>query len=200
MLMATAAFLTILVGAMSSSSLVSADACTAQLSYSIPSTYNNSNVQMVVPVSATCSFITGQLYVVGNAYDQSLNTNLGSVNTALIPTGGNIFSGQLTFNLPSYVQGHTVQVTISIYSNGPNGGILTTAAQTVQVPNATYSYPTNYYYPSNCYYPGNYCYYPGYYYPSPPSYPPEPPHHHHEPYPPGPPHHHEPCHDHRCRR
>jgi len=186
--MATAAFLTILVGAMSSSSLVSADACTAQLSYSIPSTYNNSNVQMVVPVSATCSFITGQLYVVGNAYDQSLNTNLGSVNTALIPTGGNIFSGQLTFNLPSYVQGHTVQVTISIYSNGPNGGILTTAAQTVQVPNATYSYPTNYYYPSNCYYPGNYCYYPGYYYPSPPSYP--PPHHHH----------HEPCYGHHCRR
>src|SRR5208283_3158017 len=189
MLMATAAFITILVGAVSSSSIVSADACAAQLSYSpFPSTYN-SYVQLIVPVSATCSFITGQLYVVGNAYDQTLNTNLGSANTVLNPSGGNVFSGQLIFNLPFNVQGHTVQVTISIYNNGLNGGILTTAVQTIQVPGSTYSNPANYYYPGNCNYPGNYCYYPGYYYyPSPPSYP--PPHHHH----------HEPCYGHHCRR
>ena len=203
--MATTAFLITLVGAMGSSSVVSADACAAQLSYSpFPSTYN-SYVQLLVPVSATCSFSPNQLYVVGNAYDQTSNTNLGSANTVLNPTGGNVFSGQLIFNLPSYAQGHTVQVTISIYNTGLNGAILTTAAQTFQVPNATSSYyPGNNCYPgnnncnypgnNNCNYPGSYCYYPGYYYPSPPYYYPSPPS-----YPP-PYYHHWPCRDHRCRR
>ena len=192
MLIGAAVFLTILLGTLGGSSLVSADVCAAQLGYSIPSYYSYSSyVQMVVPVTATCSFITGQLYVVGNAYDQSLNTNLGSVNTVLLASGDNAFSGQLIFNLPSYVQGHTVQVSISIYSNGLGGAILTTTAETVQVPNSTYSYPANYNYPSNCYYVGNYCYYPGYYYPSPPSYP---------SYPSYPHYHHWPCRYYPCRR
>lgn len=188
--MAMLAFLVIAVGVMANSDLLSADSCGMQLGYSVQTTYYGSSVQMVVPVSASCSFSGGQLYAVGNAYDTSLNSNVGSVNTALVPSVGNAYSGQLVFNLPYGSQGHTVQITVSLYSGGLNGQMLTTAAQTVQVPNNyNYSYPSNYCYPGyNCYpwYPS----YPSY--PSYPYYPPSPPHHHHEyphPPPPGPPHH-----------
>jgi hypothetical protein len=190
-----ALLLLVILGVVTNIGLVTADSCTAQLNYPVtPTMYYGSNVQIVVPVSATCSFTGGQLYAVGNAYDTSLNANLGSANTALVPiNAGNVYSGQLVFNLPSIAQGHTVQISVSIYNGGLNGPILTTTAQTVQV-------PSNYYYN----YPANYCY-PGYncypWYPSYPSYPsyywyPSPPHHHHRehPFPPSPPpeppHHH----------
>jgi hypothetical protein len=168
------ALLMVVAGVVTDSGLVSADACVVQLSSSMPS-----NVQVIVPISTTCSFTGGQLYAVGDAYDTSLNENLGSVNTALVSiNAGNVYTGQLVFNIPSTAQGHTVQISVSIYNGGLNGPILTTATQTVQVPsNYYYNYPGNYCYPGyNCYI----WYYPSY--PSYPSYPWYPPyHHHHEP-------------------
>ena len=142
--------------------VVLADSCSAQLNYS--TTYSNG--QIIVPVSASCSFIGGQLYAVGYAVD-SFGRNLGSTSTVLTSiNGGNEFSGQLVFTSPFPAQGGTVQVSVSIYSNGPNGTILTSTTQTLQVNGAYYS-------------PGTYWYYP--WYPSyPSSYsPPSPPHHHH---------------------
>ena len=173
----------IFTGVVTNNCPVSADACVVQLSNSTATRYF-SNGQVIVPISTTCSFTGGQLYAVGNAYDTSLNENLGSVNTALVPiNAGGVYTGQLVFNITSVAQGHTVQISVSIYNGGLNGSILTTATQTVQVPG-------NYYYN----YPGNYCY-PGYncyiwYYPSYPSYPWYPPHHHHHEHPHGPPYHH----------
>jgi len=168
------------------SSLVSADSCTAQLGYpTTPTTYYASGFQMVIPVSATCSFSGNPLYAVGNVYDTSTNTNLGSANTVLTSVdGGNVFNGQLLLTLP--VQGDTLQVIVSIYSNGPNGSLLTTATQTLQVNGANYSYPGYYwYYPWSPSYPS---------YPSHPSYPSPghhdpspPPGHHDDPTPPSPP-------------
>jgi hypothetical protein len=177
------ALLMVVAGVVTNSGLVSADACVVQLSNSVAATYY-SNFQVIVPISTTCSFTGGQLYAVGNAYDTLLNANLGSVNTALVSVNaGSVYAGQLVFNIPSIAQGHTVQITVSIYNGGLNGSILTTATQTVQV-------PSNYYYNYPSY---NYCY-PGYncyiwYYPSYPLYPwyPSPPHHHEPPY--RPPHH-----------
>ena len=66
--------------------IVAADPCTAQLGYSsVPTTqyYYNSNVGITIPVSASCSAVSGQLYAVENAYDTSVNKDLGSVNTVL---------------------------------------------------------------------------------------------------------------------
>lgn len=173
--------------------VVLADSCSAQLNYS--TTYSNG--QIIVPVSASCSFIGGQLYAVGYAVD-SYGRNLGSTSTLLTSiNGGNTFSGQLVFTSPFPAQGGTVQVSVSIYSNGPNGTILTSTTQTLQV-NGVYGY--------GYYSPGTYWYYPWYpSYPSYPSYsPPSPPHHHGHPHynggstphynggstPPYPPHHH----------
>ncbi|MGD0423751.1 MAG: hypothetical protein ABSA92_09880, partial [Candidatus Bathyarchaeia archaeon] len=53
------------------SNLVSADPCVAQLNYPVmPTGYSYSNIQVVVPMSATCSTYYGsQLYATGNAYD-----------------------------------------------------------------------------------------------------------------------------------
>ena len=176
-----------------SSSLVLADSCTAQLGYpTTPTTYYVSSFQLIIPVSATCSFITGQLSAVGNVYDASTNNNLGSTNTILTQVdGGNVFNGQLLFTIPP-VQGDNLQVMASIYSNGPNGSnLLTSTTQTLQVNGVNYYSPPGYYW----YYP----WYPSYpSYPSHPSYPspghhddPTPPHtppgHHDYPTPPTPP-------------
>ena len=153
-------------------SSVAADSCTAQLSYPLTPTYYTSNGQIIVPLSATCAFNGGQLYAVANAVDSS-GANLGSVNTLLTSTdGGNTFNGQLIFNVPPSVPSDTVQISASIYSNGPNGPLLTSTTQTVQV----YSnYPTPGYY-------WNYAWYPTY--PSYPSYTPRG-HEHQDPPPPG---------------
>lgn len=170
------------------SSSVSADSCVAQLGYSSLSTtqyYYNSNIGINMPVSASCSSVAGQLYAVGDAYDTAVNTDLGQVNTMLTPVyGSSNYNGQLTFNLPSTILGHPVQISVSIYSGSPygyggggNGLLLATAAQRVQVDlnndqNGYYQScgyysgcsnppPSGYYPISNCY-QNSYCYYPGY--------------------------------------
>ncbi len=141
---------------------VSADSCVAQLGYSSLSTtqyYYNSNIGINVPVSASCSFMGGQLYAVGDAYDTAVNTDLGLVSTMLTPVYGNSnYNGQLVFNLPASIVGHSVQITVSIYSGSPygyssggNGLLLATAAQRVQV---NVSNDQNGYYQSCGYYSG----------------------------------------------
>ena len=115
--------------------LVSADPCVAQLNYPVmPTGYSYSNIQVVVPMSATCSTYYGsQLYATGNAYDVTSNTGLGSVSTVLQSTdGGTTFNGQLGFNLPPSTQSHTVQLSVSIY-NGQYGNQITTTSETIQV-------------------------------------------------------------------
>jgi hypothetical protein len=154
--------------------IVAANPCTAQLGYSSLSTtqyYYNSNVGITIPVSASCSS-TSQLYAVGDAYDTSVNTDLGSVNTVLTSVYGDAFNGQLLFSLPSSILSHPVMITVSIYSDSPygyyssgNGSLLAQAAQRVQVnqgnnQNAYYQNPYQY---GNCYH-NPYCYYPGYNY------------------------------------
>ena len=118
---------------------VAADSCTAQLNYPImPTAYTYSNIQIVVPMSATCTTNYGsQLYATGNAYDSTSNTGLGSVSTVLQSTdGGTTFNGQLGFNLPTSTQGHTVQLSVSIY-NGQYGNQITATSETVQVGTGT---------------------------------------------------------------
>jgi hypothetical protein len=112
------------------STQVSADPCLAQLNYPImPVVYSNSNVPIVVPLSATCStFYGSQLYATGNA-----NAGLGSVSTILQSVnGGTTFNGQLGFNLPPATQGHTVQISVSIY-NSQYGNLITATSETFQV-------------------------------------------------------------------
>lgn len=114
---------------------VYADPCLAQLNYpTIPVVYSTSNVPIIVPITATCTSNYGsQLYVMGNAYDVTSNTGLGSQSTILQSVGGGYtFSGQLGFNLPSTTQGHLVQVSTSIYT-GQSGTLITAASETFQV-------------------------------------------------------------------
>jgi len=122
-----------------SSNLVAADPCTANLS-TIASTapYSNTygqNISIQVPVSASCTPTSGSsnsLYAVGDAYDTTTSTDLGSVSTVLAPVSvGNTYNGQLTFSLPSTTQGDTLQISVSLY-NGQYGQLLTTSAETIQ--------------------------------------------------------------------
>ena len=116
------------------SSLVSADACTAQLNYPVmPTGYTYSNVPIAVPIMTTCTTNYGsQLYATGNAYDSTSNSGLGSVSTVLQSVnGGTTFNGQLNFNLPPSTQGHTVQLSVSI--NDQNGNQITATGETIQV-------------------------------------------------------------------
>lgn len=120
------------------SSLVSADACTAQLNYPVmPTGYTYSNVPIAVPIVTTCTTNYGsQLYATGNAYDTTSNTGLGSVSTVLQSVnGGTTFNGQLNFNLPPSTQGHAVQLSVSI--NDQNGNQITATGETVQVGTGT---------------------------------------------------------------
>jgi len=117
------------------SNLVSADPCLAQLNYPImPVVYSYANVPIVVPVSATCTTYYGsQIYATGNAYDATSNVGLGSVSTVLQSVnGGTTFNGQLGFNLPPSTQGHSVQVSVSIY-NSQYGNLITATSETFQV-------------------------------------------------------------------
>ena len=156
---------------------VSAQPCEAQLGYPVTAApqYYGSNIQVTVPVSATCSIYTNQLYAVGNAYT-GYNSNLGTANTVLYATYGNSFSGQLQFTLPVSTQ--TVQFSVSIYNAQSGyyqqyygGQPLATASITYMV-NPTYqtypNYPTYPTYPTTPTYP-SYPTYPTY--PSYPSYP-----------------------------
>jgi hypothetical protein len=150
---------------------VLAQPCTAQLGYPITATpqYYGLNVQVTVPVSATCSIYTSQLYAVGTAYT-GYNSEVGTANTVLSAVYGNSFSGQLQFSLPVSVQ--TVQFSVSIY-NAQNGYYQQYyGSQPVAVTSETYvvsptyqSYPTYPTYPSYPTYP-TYSTYPTY-----PSYP-----------------------------
>jgi len=190
-IVALALLLGVVLVAANSTSLVAADSCVAQLGNSSLSTtqYYNSNAQIVVPVSTSCSFSGGQLYAVGNLFDTSTNSNLGSANTILTPVdGGNTFSGQLVFNLLALMQSDTLQISVSIYNNGLNGSLLTSATQTLQVNGTTYYGNPGYYW----YYPS----YPSYQWsPSDPSYPsnplPSPVYHDHLTPPSPPPGHHD---------
>ena len=132
-----------------SSSPVSADSCQAQLTYSITTAYTyNSNVGLIVPVSAGCSFNGGQLYAVGDAYDMSTNIDLGTAKTLLTSNYGvNAYTGQLVFNLSPIVLGHSVQISVSIYGGDQYQyrSLLTTASETVQInSNNRYQYPYQY--------------------------------------------------------
>jgi hypothetical protein len=119
-----------------SSSLVAADACTANLS-TVTTTAQNSGsyIGVQVPVSANCASTTtsnGSLYAVGDAYDTTTSTDLGSVNTALTPVNAaNIYNGALSFSIPSTAQGDTLQISVSVY-NSQYGQLLTTTAETIQ--------------------------------------------------------------------
>ena len=119
------------------SNAVSADSCIATLNYPImPAVYSNSNIPVVVPVSATCTTSYGsQLYATGNAYDATSNAGLGSVSTVLQSTdSGTTFNGQLGFNLPPSTQGHTVQLSVSIYNDQyGNGNLITATNETIQI-------------------------------------------------------------------
>jgi len=103
---------------------------------------------LIVPVTASCPSVSGPLYVVGDAYDTTTNTDLGSANAALIPANGpSTFNGQLSFTLPSVAQGDVVQITASIYSGvygyAQTGPALTTTTTQID-PNslANTQYPT----------------------------------------------------------
>jgi len=167
---------------------VLAQPCTAQLGSPTTSVaqYYQSNFQVTVPVSAACPFYAGQLYAQGTAYDTTYNSNVATANTALTSYGGSEFSGQLQFNLPTTVESHTVQLTVSIYStqtgyeqgyygNSYYAGSLLTTTSTTFIPTLSYyqngyqnypTYPNSPTYPSYPSYPGYSNYYPGgqYYY------------------------------------
>jgi hypothetical protein len=102
------------------------------------------------------------LYAVGTATNATANAQVHSSYAKLFAAyGTNIYTGQLTFSLPSEVTGYTVQLSISIYSgvyngynysyNGfSNGSPLTTSVESVHV-NAN-NYYVNY---AGCYYSNN---------------------------------------------
>ncbi len=146
---------------------VLAQPCAAQLGYPVTATpqYYGSSIQVTIPVSATCSIYTNQLYAVGTAYT-GYNANLGTANTVLYATYGNGFSGQLQFTLP--VSAQTVQFSVSIY-NAQNGYYqqyyggqpLAVASETYVVSPAYPSYPSYPTYPTYPSYP-SYPSYPGY--------------------------------------
>jgi len=117
------------------SSVVSAQPCTATLSYPvIPAQYSNTNVPFVVPISASCTtFYGNQLYATANAYDATTNTGLGSASTALSSVnGGTEFNGQLGFSLLPTSPSDSVQISASIYSS-EGGTLITATSETVQL-------------------------------------------------------------------
>ena len=137
-------FLTLLlgiaVGVIASSSPVSADTCAVETgSFVTGSYYANPNIALIVPISAQCSFIGGQLTAVGNAYEATTNANLGSSNTILLSAeGSSIYSGQLVFTLSSSEEWHNVRVSVSIY-NGQSGSPIVGATETTAIdPNTKY--------------------------------------------------------------
>jgi hypothetical protein len=154
---------------------VSADSCnvqTSSLAYVAPYYDYNYNSGIIVPVSATCSFVGGQLYAVGEATDAS-NARAGSANTVLFSAfGTTIYTGQLVFrrlgpssNVPEFL-GRSLRISISIYSgvyNGPysNASPLTTSVETVQVnSNDNYMNYANCHFNNNCDQIYNYCHSP----------------------------------------
>ena len=149
-------------------------------SHSPPSYYYGSNyvgnVGMTVNVSVNCP-LNGRVYVVGNAYDTVLSGFLGSANVMLTQLNNGYFTGQLVFNFPPSIQGHTLQIQISFYNNngsynsyGQYGQLLGSTTMTVYPSYSQAYYPGNYgdgdycYYNSSYYSNGNYYMYPQYNY------------------------------------
>ena len=118
-----------------------AESCSARIGYYPPPPSNYvGNMVMVVPVVATCSFAGSQLYAAGDLYDTSTNIDLGVVRTILTSASGGItYGGQIQFVLSPRVQGDTLRITVSIYSDQQYASQLTTVTQTAQV------YPSSYY-------------------------------------------------------
>ncbi len=142
----------------------------------MPAVYSYSNVPIVVPMSATCTTAYGnQIYATGNAYDATSNAGLGSVSTVLQSVnGGTNFNGQLGFNLPTTTQGHTVTISVSVYSN-QYGNLITATSETFQVVSGsqqvtttTVTQPSPYPYPYPNQYPTQYQYQNPYPYQTPP--------------------------------
>ena len=134
-LLVSAIFLVIATFATSNSQVFAQSPCIAQVSYPAISSSYNPNIGMTVPVSATCSGYSGQLFAVGDAYDTTTNSDLGSVNTGLSSAGNGNFNGQLNFYLPTTVQGDTVQISVSLYNTafGNNGSLLATTSQAITI-------------------------------------------------------------------
>lgn len=145
---------------------VLADSCTAQIGYSIARTVNfnmNSNVGLIVPVSAKCSSINSQLYAMGNAHDTTANTDLPSATTQLASGNGiTAYTGQLVFNLSPNAAGHILQISVNVYSGQNVNQSLVTTNENVAI-----DLTTNYVNISGCANNGacntmyNYCQSPG---------------------------------------
>ena len=153
-------FVAILAAIAVGNSPVSAQTCTikpnsiAFMSPQYNSAYYNG---VVVPVSATCSFVGGQLYAVGKAVDASTNAPMGSASPVLLTSayGTNIYVGRLSFLVPREATSYRLQVTISIYSayfGYSNGAMpLATSVQTGQVnPSVYYGNFENCNYTNSC--------------------------------------------------
>ncbi|MGO9645054.1 MAG: hypothetical protein ACLPY5_09935 [Candidatus Bathyarchaeia archaeon] len=129
-------FLAVAVFAASGSPVFAQTPCIAQASYpAVSSPQGNYNFAVTVPVSASCSYTVGPLYAVGDAYDTTVSTDLGTVSTGLSLVGGGSYSGQLLFSLPASTVGHTVQFSVSIYNNynGQSGSPLATTSQSITI-------------------------------------------------------------------
>lgn len=130
--------------------------CTIQsssLAYTTSQNYNYQYRGVIVPVSVSCSFVGAQLYAVGQATDTSTNSPLGSANVALNSAPGTtIYTGQLLFNLQSQVTGHTIQISISIYSGVYNAPYTAPTPVTTSTENAQVGSNNNYSHYANCYY------------------------------------------------
>src|SRR5208337_2884227 len=89
-------FLAAAVFAASGSLVFAQTPCIAQASYPVVSSAQyNSNIAATLPVSTSCSYTVGPLFAVGDAYDTSISTDLGTVSTGLSLVGGGSYSGQL---------------------------------------------------------------------------------------------------------
>ncbi len=137
-------FLTLLVGiavgVIANTIPVAANPCTVQTGSLITgSYYSNPNIAVIVPISAQCSFTGGQLTVVGNAYEATTGSNLGSSNTILLSAdGSSIYKGQLVFTLSTSEEWHTVRISISIYNEQTGSSILSTTETAGVDPNTKY--------------------------------------------------------------
>src|SRR5208282_4825473 len=170
MVLSLALFLVAAIFSASSGPVFAQTPCIAQASYpAVSSPQGNYNFAVTVPVSASCSYTVGSLYAVGDAYDTTISSDLGTVSTGLSLVGGGSYSGQLLFSLPTSTLGHTVQFSVSIYNNynGQSGSPLATTSQSIAIGSSIYqSYPYNYcqsgysYTGGTCYPPSNYsnCY------------------------------------------
>ena len=149
---------------------VSADPCAVTLSSSALTSqnYNYSNyyesyIGVITPVSATCSFVGVQLYAVADATDTSTNSHVASSNIALVSAYGvSTYTGQLVFSLPSTVIGHSLQISVSIYtgvigSYMVSAPALGTAVATVQVNSSNPAPYANCYANNICNQVYNYC-------------------------------------------